>query len=242
MSATETFNIRPAAPLLSRFFYALIALALLSIVLSIAGKMIGRALSLGGHTDSVESYEIVIGNNVMALPANAIRFRNQRHNGVAKRVELYLRWPDMRGYSGSTKNDFNGLNAGRRLLFVAIEEQSMSRDMSGRYLPIYSTMVEEPGKPGPDGLTIHRFKPGTAYAGEDLIVANRGANAMPFVARCLDEDVSKAISTACQRDVHFGDGLQLIYRFPRELIGEWQAIDTAIGTFASNHLKSDPRH
>lgn len=237
MNASDTLNIRPAGPFFTRFFYGLIALALLSLGLSVAGKVAGRALALAGHTESDQKYEIVIGNNVMAFPANMIRFRNQRRNGVAERIDLYLRWPEMQGYSESAKGDFNGLNGNGNLVFISVEEQSMSRDMSGRYLPIYSTMVEEPGKPGPNGLTVHRFKPGTAYADENLIIASDGASTLLFVARCLDEEAAKTIRSACQRDIHVGDGLQLTYRFSRELMSEWKALDTAIRSFASDHLK-----
>ena len=57
--------------------------------LSFAGKWLGASIAMAGHTDDSSMREIVIGNNVIAAPANAIRFERQRTNGVAGRLDLY---------------------------------------------------------------------------------------------------------------------------------------------------------
>ena len=90
-----------------RVFYAFAALALLSVAISVGGKWLGRSIAMAGHTDDTTIHEIVIGNNVISAPANAIRFERDRRDGVADRLDLYLHWPDMDGYSEAARDDFN---------------------------------------------------------------------------------------------------------------------------------------
>src|SRR5262245_55804878 len=78
-----------------RLLCAFAALAILSAGISIAGRWLGRTIALAGHTEDTTVHEIHIGNNVLAVPANAIRFDRERRDGVADRLDLYLRWPDM---------------------------------------------------------------------------------------------------------------------------------------------------
>jgi len=220
----------------TRVFYACFGLALLSVAINLGGRYFGPLIAMGGHTDDTTIHEIVIGNDVLAIPSNMIRFPAQRRDGVANRVDLYLKWPDMAGYSEKTRGDFNFTAPRRQLLFLSIEPRAMSRDMSGRYLPIYSALIEQPGKPGPAGLTLYSFRPASGYMGEELAVSTAGGDQPDFVARCLEESVAKEMAAACERDIQFGGGLQLFYRFPRHLLGEWRALDEAVRSFAAGHL------
>ena len=60
----------------------------------------------------------------------------------------------------------------------------MSRDMSGRFEPIYRQLIQPQGKPGPSGVTVFDFTEKSGYMNEVLAVAERPAGD-PFVARCL---------------------------------------------------------
>ena len=59
--------------LMRRVFYAFAALALLSAAISLGGKWLGRSIAMAGYTDDTTVHEVVIGNNVIAVPANFIR-------------------------------------------------------------------------------------------------------------------------------------------------------------------------
>ncbi|RCS22004.1 hypothetical protein DUT91_20915 [Phyllobacterium salinisoli] len=222
----------------ARVFYVFFGLAILSAAINLAGRYWGPTIAMGGHTDDKTKREIVIGNDVLAIPSNMIRFRAQRRNGVANRVDLYLKWPEMTGYSAATRQDFNFTGPKREILFLSIEPRTMSRDMSGRYPPIYSALIEQPGKPGPGGLTVYSFRQTSGYIDEELVVSSAGGDNPDFVARCLEESIAKDTVSACERDIQFGDGLQLLYRFPRDLLGQWQALDGAVRSFAAGHLAS----
>ena len=229
------------APLDSAFMWRVFcvfgALALLSVLISVGGKWLGRSIALGGHTEDTTVRDIVIGNNLIAVPANAIRFERDRHDGVADRLDLYLHWPDMHGYSAALRNDFNNIGGARRIIFLSIEQQMMSRDMSGRFEPIYRQLIVPQGRPGPAGIGFFDFSEKSGYLNEMLAVASRPSGD-PFVARCLTGPSAEESLAPCERDLLVGDQLSLTYRFPAELLGEWQALDQAVAQAARGLIKS----
>jgi hypothetical protein len=238
-AAEQEKSLRPPdTAFLIKVFYVFAALALLSVLISIGGKLLGRSIVMAGHTDDATIHEIVIGNNVISAPANAIRFEANRRDGVAERLELYLRWPDMRGYTAEAHADFNHAGGSRRILFLSFAERMMSRDMSGRFEPIYRSMIVAPGKSGPAHLTLYDFDPKSGYTDEILAVAERRGSD-PFVARCLSGESAAASLAPCERDIHLGDGLSLTYRFPAELLANWQALDAAVLGTAVQYLQTE---
>ncbi|TKT76936.1 hypothetical protein [Aquamicrobium sp. LC103] len=235
---TTDFNVQAVRPnFVVRVFYIFLALALLSAAISVAGKWIGRSIVLAGHTEDRTIHEVVIGNDVLAIPANMIRFEASRRDGVASRVDLYLRWPDMDGYTTDARDDFNHAGGSKNIIFMSFEPRLMSRDMGGRYGPIYSSLVEKPGRPGPNGLTVHDFIEQSGYKDEVLVVGDRGGR-VPFVARCLSGAAAKESLAPCERDVHIGKGLNLVYRMPAELAAQWREVDPAIMAAARKFLRT----
>jgi hypothetical protein len=222
-----------------RLFYVFAALAVLSIAISFTGKWLGGSIASVGHTDDTSVHEIVIGNNVLAVPANYIRFQKQRATGEAHRLDLYMRWPDLAGYGNEIRDDFNHRDGSRRIIFLSVETRLMSRDMSGRMEPIYRRLVELPGAPGPNGLRTYRFNESSGYMNEVLLVGNRPGKA-PFVARCLTGPVAAQSLAACERDVHVGNDLSLTYRFPEALLGEWRELDRAVVAKTGEFLRTGP--
>lgn len=210
-----------------RVFLILAALALASLAISLAGKWFGRTIAMGGHTDDTTPYEIVIGNDVLHVPANMIRFEHARRDGVVAKLDLYMRWPQMDGYSAKARAAFNHENGSRELLFLTFEERMMSRDMSGRYEPIYKAMVRESGRPGPNGLTVYSFPENTGYVDELLVVGNADSD-KPFVMRCLSGEAARESLAPCERDIHLGRGLTLTYRMPAALAASWREVDAAV--------------
>lgn len=226
---------------LRRLAWVLAGLLALSAAISGAGLWFGRSLAMAGHTDDRTPYEIVIGNDVIVAPANAIRFERQRRNGIATRLDLYLRWPDMTGYSEAARDDFNHAGGSRKILFLSFEERMISRDMSGRFEPIYRSLIMWPGREGPGGIRLFPFKPATGYANEELAVADRPGEE-PFVARCLSGVAAEESLAPCERDIHLGDNLSLSYRFPLALLGDWRALDEAVGAKAALMLAGAGHH
>ena len=224
------------AGIMRKLFYGLAALALMSLGISLAGQWAGQTILMGGHSDDTSLREIVIGNDVLTVPANMIRFEAARRGGAAGRLDLYVRWPQMDGYSIAASDAFNHVGGDRSILFVSLEPRMMSRDMSSRFDPIYSLLIEEGARPGPGGLAIHRFSPESGYVDEVLAVAERPGEE-PFVMRCLAGAAAKESLAPCERDIHGGKDLSLVYRMPPGLAGEWRAVEAAVRALAGTLLR-----
>lgn len=221
--------------LMKRVFYAFAALALLSVAISLGGKWFGRSIAMAGYTDDTTLRHVVIGNTLIDVPANFIRFEQARRDGFANRLDLYLRYPQMDGYSDASRDDFNHAGA-KNIVFLSFEQQIMSRDMSGRFGPIYSALIARPGAPGPGGTVLYDFNEKSGYLNEVLAVADRPGKD-PFVARCLSGASAEESLAPCERDILVGDGLSLTYRFPKEFLGDWQRLDAAVAAEAGRMLK-----
>ncbi|MEX0955889.1 MAG: hypothetical protein WDZ83_11840 [Rhizobiaceae bacterium] len=222
-----------------RIFYVCAALAMISVVISIAGKLLGGSIASVGHTEDTDVFEVVVGNNVLAVPANYIRFEKHRVDGDVGRLDLYMRWPDLAGYRNDIRDDFNHRDGSRRILFLSVDARLMSRDMSARLDPIYRRLIELPGMPLNNGLRAYRFAESSGYMNEMLVVGDR-AGEPPFVARCLTGSVADGSLAACERDVDFGDDLSLTYRFPAGILGEWRKVDKAILEKMRGFLRTAP--
>ncbi|MBW3098206.1 hypothetical protein [Pseudohoeflea coraliihabitans] len=223
------------APLLSpRFVWKLTAgvavLCLLTLAISIGGRMFGRTVLLAGHTAETHPVHIRIGANDITLPANVIRFQAERRDGPRDAVDTYFAWPGMRGYSPRTRPIFDQTDPSSRdrgLLFASLAQSTMSRDMSGRYRPIYSRLIEGPAAAGPGGLVSYRLRATTGYSNELLYVDPAGGDT-PYVVRCLvaaPNEPTLDTMTGCQRDVFIGTGLTMTYRFSINLLAHWRQIE-----------------
>ncbi|MDP9629844.1 UNVERIFIED_ORG: hypothetical protein J2W85_001905 [Ensifer adhaerens] len=242
MSTSSNGNSEPElSPLLSRrFVYKITAvvvlLAAITAALSLSGRWFGENLALAGHTSSLVPYDIFIGQDHLRLPANVIRFENQRATSIAERVDVYVTWPALEGYSDDNRNLFNDVSRPEALIFLQIAQSTMSRDMSGRLDPIYTQVFEGATGPGPNGLTRHAVKATSSYAGEAFFTAAREKEP-PYVVRCLEPRANEASTSAdCQRDIHAGKDLVVLYRFSRNLLPQWREIDNAVGGFVKGHL------
>ncbi|SOE08339.1 hypothetical protein SAMN05877838_0050 [Hoeflea halophila] len=221
------------APLLSpRFVWKLTAvvtiMCLITLAIAIAGRMVGKSISYAGNTADRTLHEIIIGNDVISLPANVIRFESQRVSGVQNAVDTYFSWPGMEGYSEARRDIFNQTRSADALIFARIAQATMSRDMSGRYTPIYKRLTDGPPVAGPNGLNSFRLRPGAGYANE-LMYVEKAASERPYAVRCLIEDLGSEVNfstqTGCQRDIFVGKDLSVTYRFSINLLPHWRQIE-----------------
>ncbi|WP_275790872.1 hypothetical protein [Pararhizobium gei] len=238
---TDTGTVENHGPLISaRFICTLTAivvgLAVSTAGLSVAGRWYGENLALAGHTTSVAENDIFIGQDHLRLPSNAIRFEGQRATGLSERVDLYLTWPDMNGYTDETRALFNDVSKPDSLIFLEVSQSTMSRDMSGRLEPIYRHLFDGAPSPGPAGLTRHSMKANSGYGAEVFFTAP-GATKALYAVRCLIPDIADASTSAdCQRDIHAGSDLVVLYRFSSQLLPQWQAIDAAVLDYINGKL------
>lgn len=221
-----------------RIFVGFAILATLSLAINLLGRELGSRIALGGHTDDRTMHEVIIANDVLEVPANMIRYPEQRRDGVANRMDLYVEWPSMKGYSTAEKALFNNSHeSGKKLMFITLEQRTLSRDMSGRFVPIYKSMISEPGIKLTGGLTQYKLPEKSGFMDENLVVGPTTGE-RPFVARCLDAQKSKDSITSCERDIHVGDDLTMMVRFPASLLIDWETLDRQLATFASTIVRT----
>lgn len=217
-----------------RLFQAFLALALLTGAIALGGRMLGHALSMAGHTESNTLREIVVGNDLLRVPDNMIRQERARRDGVVAKLDLYMRWPTLSGYSTDAKADFNNAGGKRDILFLTLEPKVMTLDMSGRLEPVYRSVIENAGEPVTAGMTTYKFRKDSGYRAEELVVGpTMGSDR--FVARCLTAEAAEDSLAPCERDVSITDTLSLTYRFPKELLADWRNLDERV-TQAVNTL------
>lgn len=247
MHGTDTAT-EPAdhTPLLSNRFLAILTvavmvLALLSLGISLFGHRFGERWSLAGHSDSTETFDTSIGLDRLRITANTIRFADQRKHGATERLDLYLLWPEMTGYSKENRRRFDDLTQTQSLIFLQLSQSTMSRDMSGRVEPIYSHLFAGTAESGPFGLSLHRFVPGAGYDGEILLTGSRHDKPVYAVRCLLPGPDGPASGSDCQRDIHVGRDLTVLYRFSSDLLSDWQRIDSAIEGYIRSRIVSAPR-
>ncbi|MBB3964566.1 hypothetical protein [Rhizobium metallidurans] len=211
-------------------------LAALTVAISIGGRWFGARVSLAGNTDSTAQVTLTIGQDTLQLQENTIRFPSQRHGGSADRADLYLTWPQMQGYSSENRDRFDDTAKSSDLIFLQVTQATMSRDMSGRFEPIYSHLVDPTPQPYANGMTLRRFRADSGYGEEVLLTAPRQGRP-DYVVRCL-LPATPELSTSgdCQRDIRVGRDLSVLYRFSSRQLAQWEHIDAAIAQFVETRL------
>ncbi|MDO9415336.1 hypothetical protein [Pararhizobium sp.] len=228
-------------PLLTQgFLFKLTAvvglLALSTLSISLGGRWLGNRIALAGHTESTQAHDIFIGQDHLRLPANVIRFENQRTTGVAERTDLYLLWPEMEGYSNQTRLRFNDVSHPESLIFIQLSQSTMSRDMSGRVAPIYSHLLSGKTSNGPAGLKRYTARESSGYTDEVFFMAEQ-AGTSPYAVRCIMPDRPELATGAdCQRDIHSGNDLTVLYRFSSKLLPRWREMDAAVRGYVESKL------
>lgn len=230
-------------PLLSNGFLLkltafIAALAVLTAAVTIAGKYYGDRLAMDGHTVSREIFHIVVGQDTLALPANMIRFESQRHTGQAETASVYLSWPELDGYTPLADQRFSDPAGSKELVFIEFSQSVMSRDMSGRLEPIYNKLFRGEPEPGPSGLILHRLDPKSGF-GNEVIMTGMTSTGGLYVVRCmLPKTPAQATTADCQRDIHVGRDLTMLYRFSSTLLPQWETLDSRLLTFAGQHIQN----
>ena len=245
MAAATTGN-NEHAPLLSNRFLTRLTvgvavLASLTVAISVGGRLLGERIALAGHTENMEPVDIIIGQDQIRLPANTIRFDDQRATGRAERMDLYLTWPEMNGYSNAERARFNDATRPEGLIFLNLSQSTMSKDMSGRLEPIYSHLFDDRPEPGPAGLTLQRLKANSGY-GEEVFFTGILPDGADYAVRCMmPADDAQSTSADCQRDIHIGRDLSVLYRFSSRLLPQWQAMEARVRDYLGRSLVENGR-
>lgn len=235
--APETEAPKPRARIAGIMVKTSGALLVLALFVYIALLAFGEEFSRAGHSASQDKLEIIIANSVLHVPEKVIRFSSQRRAGVHVRLEMYLHWPQLRGYSDATKADFNMAEEQSNLIFLSVEPRSMSHDMSGRIDPIYSKFFDGPATKFSAGLVRQPLSAEGGFIDEDLFM--EPDSPYPYAVRCVRETSAMA-TPFCLRDIHVGKDMMLTYRFHIQHLESWNDIERGVRARIQEMLVTSP--
>jgi hypothetical protein len=192
-------------------------------------------IALRGLDGKPSPVSLSIAGEPLSIPANMFRFRADRRGGALDRVSLLVHWPTLDGFSDELADDFKDNSPDAPLIYLTVAPRDTALDSTARLATVYENFFDGPVVPGPAGLVGRRMKADSPYAGEVVFFQPRGN--VPFVARCMVESTPEIPST-CIRDVNFGRGLSLLYRFNRTRLADWSRLDAGLYALADSFLFS----
>lgn len=237
-SLADTGNHRPLfdGAFLKKACLAVTLIVALLFAINVAGRWIGKRIATGGQSVSTETIAVTLGEDHLSLTANTIRFASQRQGGETERVDLYLSWPDMEGYTSEKKNLFDDPDQTGSVIFLQLSRSTMSRDMSGRLEHVYRGLFEGEPQKLRYGLTLHRLRENSGY-GNEVIITGKNTTGPDYAVRCIfPSSGTPATGGDCQRDIHIGKDLSVLYRFSSTHLAEWQQIEDNVRTYVSQRL------
>ncbi|HVZ14897.1 MAG TPA: hypothetical protein VG894_10605 [Bauldia sp.] len=191
------------------------------------------AMVATGLTTDTSPVKLAIGPQELTIPANMIRSWRTRHGGPVDHADLALYWPGLEGYSTKTAAVFADGGPTAPIVYATVSTRDEAMDSTGRLDEVYSRFFTGQPIAGPTGLVGRTLSADSGYAGE--IVFFNPSEPRPFVARCL-ADSTPEVPATCLRDFNFGNGLSLLYRFNRDLLGDWRTLDIAMQKLAMSFI------
>ncbi|AGA65238.1 putative transmembrane anchored protein [Liberibacter crescens BT-1] len=225
---------------LINFIYRIIALiiclVLLAFAISFSGRWLIYKIYFSFQKDHPQIITITIGPDFIHIPYDIIRFPDQRIDGPAEHIDLQITWPELKA---PLTQEIKGINKTYtdNLIILQLSQRTIAHDMSGRIEPIYRNLIEGLPYAGPYGLTTNHLKQKEGYINEVLFTAPRYGK-LTYAVRCTIEPKNSLFGKGnCQRDIHVGRDLNLLYRFSIKLLPEWEKIDEAVEAFIKKHLQ-----
>ena len=183
-----------------------------------------RATPHGLPPTSPTPLRIEIGGRPLSIPANTVRFDEQRVAGPHGEIDLALVWPELEGRSAATASRLDTPNYAADVLHLSIRPRQDAWDSAARLAAVYARFfIGEPWA-GPAGLQGRRLSPKSGYA--DEVIWHEPGAVRPFVARCFPLAAGDP-AKMCLRDVVHGT-LLVTVRFPEAMLDHWRDFDAAL--------------
>jgi hypothetical protein len=177
-------------------------------------------------TDATRPVALTIGSTRFRIPANYVLLTSARRGGTLSEVALAAMLPRLEGYSLSSAKEFAGNTADSPIINLKIRGERAPLSEGQRLDRIYRFQVEDQqGEKQADGLMRFSFRPDSGYRGQELFSGD--IDGQPIVILC-DRTAPDTPSPNCLRDIPYGEGLGLSYRFKRAHLARWREIDDTV--------------
>lgn len=163
---------------------------------------------------------VTVGTTPLSVPYDLVRFPGQRRDAAVDRLELVLRWPPR----GTSAADQAISPTERGDVFISLSPPDDSLDPARRLGAVYNRFLDPATLSAPQGLTARRFLTDSGYEGEELFYDPASPTA--YFVRCAPP-ITEQPGT-CLREIRLPDRLDVVYRFPRHLLGQWRRLDQAV--------------
>lgn len=204
----------------------LVPIAIASALAAVALALVAYLLWPTWGTDPARGpgrLPVQVGSTLFNVPTAAIRRKIQRHSGPQERVDLAFTFPALeppqapKHVSADTVEE-QPQPIDRIFVSIAAHRDSLAPDM--RVRTIYPRYLEQASTPVEDGLTMHAFKEGSPYSGEDLFTSGNPA----LTARCTRDAATPGMCLS-ERRIEDAD---LTFRFPRSWLAQWRDVAGAM--------------
>jgi hypothetical protein len=213
----------------------------------VAAVLLAGGLALFGDPDTDATSEhrvaIVIAGEALSIPANRIRFVDQRRGGDLPRVDLATLWPGLTGRTDANRATFDDPAGADAIVHVAIEPRELATDSAGRLATVYLRfLAPDDAAPPPEpvaGLVARRFAAGSPYEGATLYFEPGAVR--PFVAHCFPRAEGDP-RRVCLTEINFGGRLVAAFRFRPALLADWPRLGDAFRAFLTDLAPTPPAH
>lgn len=225
MTATAVQHSEPGRQLWIPIASVVVIVISLIVLAKLAIFWLGGEAMRAGFTEDAKPLVVTLSGERLAVPANMIRFADQRSEGTQTRLDLAIHWPSMTGYTAENAASFDDVSAHAPLIFLSIGARDETVDSTTRLIGFYTRFFDGDGSPGPAGLVSRKLQPGTGYDSEEIFFQPGSTD--PFSARCT-KTADKVVPVTCLRDIHVGKRLSISYRFRKPILEQWRKLDPAI--------------
>ncbi|CAH1659293.1 conserved hypothetical protein [Hyphomicrobiales bacterium] len=183
-----------------------------------------------------------IGNTALTAPREWLR-APVADAGRIERLELIIDWP--RNPAVPREGDAADSRLLDRSVLISLGTADPLSAPIERLNRVYSRFVEAKAEPGPAGLMAYRFKAGSRYDNERLLVTAEGfttTNGEAFFARCPEKDGAQQGSPTdlCTTTLHIGM-LDAVVRFSPGRLSEWPHLADGVTRIVSTLIHGQAR-
>ena len=184
--------------------------------------------TLGGFSSDTSSANITIANTHLFVPKNMIRFKDQRKSHDLSKLDLFIQWPSMKGFTKEDTATFQNINGTSKLIFITLEVGEPLNPAQQKLDGLYRRYFSKSPWSGPAGLIGNELNSSSGYLSEDVLYAKHSDEL--FLTRCLQEGkgTPNDLLPTCIYEFTFEDGINAYVRFHRSHLAEWQILDERV--------------
>jgi hypothetical protein len=168
---------------------------------------------------------ITVAGVAFNVPPAAIRMPVQRRPGAHERIDLAFMWPSLKPADTAKPAAPQASPAGTLLtldrIFMTIAGAGDAMEPGERVRTVYPRYAAAEPVSGPTGLAVLAFREGTPYQGEDLIYD--ATTPESFLVRCTRNGAGATPGT-CLYERRVEDAADIVVRFPRDWLEDWQLV------------------